>query len=180
MIYENWEYKPKWFNSDSPKNPKKAKATLTFDGVVADAETVAIGLEIYEFKTSGSAGAGKIKVDISGAGNTAPDKAAAKLAQTINANSTIVIATAGEDADEKDIVTIEYKEIGTEGNAVTIGANCEHASFGDGVLTLQGGQYGTPCPMKNILVFIDLYYYLCTQEGGTKTVEWKRFTPINY
>lgn len=180
MTQANLHLQPKWFSDAAPRNPKRAKAILTLTDTVSDTETVTVGTQIFEFKISGSAGAGKIKVDISGAGNTAPDKAAAKLAQTINANSTIVTATAGEDADENDIVTIEYKEIGTEGNAVTIGTNCEHASFGDGVLTLQGGQYGTPCPMKNILVFIDLYYYLCTQEGGTKTVEWKRFTPINY
>jgi len=180
MAQANLHLQPKWFSDAIPRNPKRAKAILTLTNTVSDAETVTVGTQIFEFKTSGNAGEGKIKVDISGEGNTAPDKAAVKLAQTINANSTIVTATAGEDADENDIVTIEYKEIGTEGNAIAVAETMANATFGTGVTKLSGGQLGTPSMTKNVVVYVTPYYYWCDKEGNEKTVSWKRFVPEAY
>ena len=180
MAQANLHLQPKWFSDATPRNPKRAKAILTLTNTVSNSETVTIGTDVFEFRTSGDAGTGKIKVDISGEGNTAPDKAAAKLAQTINANSTIVTATVGEDADENDIVTIEYKEIGTEGNAIAVDKTMDNATFGAGVTKLSGGQLGTPSMTKNVVVYVDHYYYWCDKEGNEKTVSWKRFVPEAY
>lgn len=175
MAYGTLHLQNKWFSESSPRNPHKASATLTFEGTVADGETVAIGLEIYEFKTSGNAGTGKIKVDVS-SGVTA-DIAVVKLKDAINANSALV--TAVSDTTD-DTVVIEYKSIGTAGNEVIVGTNCTNASWGEDVLTLKGGSIGTPCPMKNIVVYATPYYYWCEEEGGESTVSWKRFTPASY
>ena len=180
MAQANLHLQEKWFSDAIPSNPKRAKAILTLTDTVSNAETVTVGTTVFEFRTSGDAGTGNIKVDISGEGDTAPNKAAAKLAQTINANSTIVTATAGEDADENDIVTIEYKEIGTEGNAIAVAETMNNATFGTGVTKLSGGQLGTPSMTKNVVVYVTPYYYWCDKEGNEKTVSWKRFVPEAY
>lgn len=180
MAQANLHLQPKWFSDATPRNPKRAKAILKLTGTVSDAETVTVGTQTFEFKTSDDASTGKIKVDISGEGNTAPDKAAAKLAQTINANSTIVTATAGEDAEDNDIVTIEYKEIGTEGNAIAVAEEMDNATFDADATKLSGGQLGTPSMTKNVVVYVDPHYYWCDKEGNEKTVSWKRFDPEAY
>jgi phage tail sheath gpL-like len=168
-------YKKKWFSAANPVNPKKATATLTFTGTVSDAETVTIGTQIYELKASGNAGTGKIKVDIS-SGVTA-DIAVAKIAEAINANSTLVTAVA---STTDDTVVITYKTVGTAGNEIAVATTCVNGSFGEDVTALSGGQYGTPCPEKNTIIFVTPYYYLCTIAGNRDDVEWKRFTPAAY
>lgn len=175
MAYETLHLQKKWFSETSPKNAHKATAILTFTGTVADGETVTFGTEVFEFKTSGNAGTGKIKVDVS-SGVTA-DIAVVKLKDAINANSALV--TAVSDTTD-DTVVVEYKTIGIEGDSLTIGTNATNASFGEDVLTLKGGSLGTPCPMKNIVIYAAPYYYWCEQEGGESTVVWKRFTPATY
>ena len=137
MAQANLHLQPKWFSDAIPRNPKRAKAILTLTNTVSDAETVTVGTQIFEFKTSGNAGTGKIKVDISGEGNTAPDKAAAKLAQTINA---ILLCNCycWRRRRWNDIVTIEYKEIGTEGNAIAVAETMNNATFGTGFTKLSG------------------------------------------
>lgn len=175
MAYGTLHLQEKWFSESSPKNPHKASATLTFEGTVADGETVTVGSEVYEFKASGNAGTGKIKVDVS-SGVTA-DIAVVKLKDAINANSALVTAVAST-AD--DTVVVEYKTIGTEGNDIGVSTTATNASWGEDVLTLKGGSFGIPCPMKNIVVYATPYYYWCDQEGGELTVSWKRFTPASY
>jgi phage tail sheath gpL-like len=168
-------YKKKWFSAASPVNPKKATATLTFTGTVSDAETVTVGTQIFELKASGNAGTGKIKVDIS-SGVTA-DIAVAKIAEAINANSTIVTATA---STTDDTVVITYKTVGTAGNEVAVATTCVNGSFGEDVTALSGGQYGTPCPEVGSMVKDTTYHYICTIAGNKDDVEWKRFTPAAY
>lgn len=166
MINQEWYLKTKWFSAASPVNPKKATGTLTFTGVVADGETVTIGSEIYEFKTSGNAGVGKIKVDVSG-GVTASDAVTALVA-AITANSAIVDAVDGAG----DTVVVTYKTVGTDGNVAST-ETCVNASWGN--TTLTGGQYGTSCSEVNTIVADGTYYYLCTQAGNKDNVVWKRF-----
>jgi len=38
----------------------------------------------------------------------------------------------------------------------------------------------TPCPERNTLLYIGGMYYLCTQEGGEYTCQWKRFALESY
>lgn len=180
MAYGTLYLQPKWFDEETPTNPKKASATLTISDDVSNGETITIGTDVFEFRTSGSAGTGNIKVDISGAGDTASDKAAAKLVAAINANSTLVESEASKDDDENDIVVVTYKTVGTEGNSVAVAETMDNGSWGTGVTTLSGGQYGTPCIMKNIVIKGEEYYYWCEKEGGKSTVSWKRFTPAAY
>lgn len=177
MAIKTLQLQPKWFSDATPKNPKTATATLTFTGVVADAQTVIIGTETYEFKASGDAETGKIKVDVS-KGVTAEDAVEA-LATTINATSALVDAVAISD-EEQDIVVLNYKAVGTEGNAIEISTTATNASFGASVTKLSGGQLGIPCPIRDVVVFATPYYYWCDKEGSDHTVSWKRFTPASY
>jgi hypothetical protein len=177
MAIKTLQLQPKWFSDVSPKNPKKATATLAFTGNVADAQTVTIGTEIYEFKTSGNAGTGKIKVDVS-EGVTAEDAVEA-LATAINATSALVDAMPVSD-EEQDVVILNYKKVGTEGNAIAISTTATNASFGEGVTKLSGGQLGTPCSLRDVVVYVEPFYYWCEKEGSDHTVSWKRFTPATY
>ncbi len=180
MAFKEFHLQPKWFDEETPTNPKKASATLTITDTVSNGETITIGTDVFEFRTTGSAGTGKIKVDISGEGNTASDKAAAKLVAAINASSTVVESEASKDDNEKDIVVVTYKNVGTEGNSVVVAETMTNGSWGTDVTKLSGGQYGTPCPMNNIMVYSDPYYYVCVEAGNKTDVAWKRFTPTSY
>lgn len=177
MAIKTLQLQPKWFSDATPKNPKKATATLAFTGNVADTQTVTIGTEVYEFKTSGDAGEGKIKVDVS-EGVTAEDAVEA-LATAINATSALVDAMPVSD-EEQDVVILTYKEIGTEGNAIAVSTTATNASFKEGVTKLSGGQLGTPCPLRDVVVFATPHYYWCDKEGSDHTVSWKKFTPASY
>lgn len=173
-MYKELVLQNKWFSSVHPVNPKGATGTLTFNGVVADAQTVTIGTEVYEFKTSGNAGTGKIKVDVSG-GVTAP-AAVIALVAAITANSTLVNAVDGEG----DIVVVTAKIVGTSGNDITIATTCANASWGEEVTKLANGQFGTPCSQKDVIVRDDNCYYWCEKEGSESTVVWKKFTPVSF
>lgn len=173
-MYKELVLQNKWFSSVHPVNPKGATGTLTFGDVVADAQTVTIGTEVYEFKTSGNASTGKIKVDVSG-GVTAP-AAVTALVAAITANSTLVNAVDGEG----DTVVVTAKIVGTSGNDITIATTCANASWGEKVTKLANGQFGTPCSQKDVIVRDDDYYYWCEKEGGKSTVVWKRFTPATF
>ena len=176
MIYQEWYLKSKWFNDNTPLNPKPATATLTFTGVVVEAETVTIGDEVYEFVADAEDVTEDNIAVVVGETLTA-DNAVEKLAGAINTNSEIVTATFDK---EDDVCVISYKKVGTEGNAVEIETDCTNASFGEEVTKLSGGQFGVPCPEVNTLLKDDNYYYLCTKEGNKSNVEWKRFTLASF
>lgn len=180
MAYRELYFQKKWFSEVSPVNPKAATATLTITDTVSNGETITIGTDVFEFRTTGSAGAGKIKVNISGAGDTASDKAAAKLVAAINANSTLVESEASKDDNEKDIVVVTYKNVGTKGNSVAVAETMTNGSWGTDVTKLSGGQYGTPCPVVDTIVYTSPYYYWCDVAGNKDDVSWKRFTPASY
>lgn len=149
----------------TPVNAVAETGTLTFSGVVADAQTVTIGTEIYEFKTSGNAGSGKIKVDVSG-GVTAPDAVTA-LVSAITASSAIVDAVDG--AGDTVVVTAkvkgDYNYVSTE--------TCTNGAWG--ATTLQGGVNGT-AGYKGEIVSDTGYIYIFTKDDDqSRTADgWER------
>lgn len=80
-------------------------------------------------------------------------------------------------------VTVTCKQFGDEGNDIAIAETGTNIAW-DGAPApekLDGGHYGTPCPMKGIVVvFVDEEdvenYYVCAKAGGRGNVEWKTFT----
>lgn len=177
MAYRELYFQKKWFDETSPINPKAASASLTFDGVVVAAETVTIGGKVFEFVADAEDVAEGTDYAVVVGGTLTADNAVTKLANAINANLTDVVAV--EDTT-KDTCTITYKAVGTEGNAVTVATTCTNASFGEGVTKLSGGQYGTPCPVVDTIVYTSPYYYWCDVAGNKDDVSWKRFTPASY
>lgn len=163
----------KWFAESAPTNAKSATGTLTISGVVADAQTVTIGSEIYEFKTSGNAGAGKIKVDVSG-GVTA-SAAVTALVTAITANSTIVTAVDGTG----DTVVVTAKLVGTEGNSIASTKVMTNGSWGVPT-TLEGGQMGTPCPIPFTYVTDTTYIYTNIAPNTIRDANWRRFQLTEY
>ena len=177
MAYGTLYLQKKWFFEDSPTNPHKSTATLTFEGIPVVTETVTIGgTEIYEFvAAAGNVQEGNIAV-VLGETLTA-DKAVTELANAINANSELVTAVA---STTDDTVVVEYKIIGTDGNDVTVAETCTNASWGAGVVKLSGGSLGTPSILRNVVVYASPHYYWCEKEGSESTVVWKKFTPAAY
>lgn len=110
----------------------QATGTLTFSGVAVVEQTVTIGgTEVYEFCTATPTGS-NIAVVIGA--DTSADNAVTKLADAINANSTLVSAVASTTADTVVLTAIAR---GTAGNAITTTETCTNAAFGGG--TLSGG-----------------------------------------
>ncbi len=110
----------------------QATGTLTFMGISVVEQTVTIGgTEVYEFCTETATG-DNIAVVIGA--DTSADNAVTKLADAINANSTLVSAVA--DIDNNTVVITAITR-GTAGNAITTTETCTNASFGGG--TLSGG-----------------------------------------
>lgn len=177
MIYETLYLQKKWFSEATPTNPKKATATLTFTGIPIVAQTVTIGTEIYELVAAAIDIADPANIPVVLGSTLSADNAVTKLAEAISANSSLVDAVGSTTADT---VLLVYNEIGTEGNDVAIETDFTNASFGVEVTTLSGGQFGTPCISKNVIVYASPYYYFCDAEGGETTVSWKRFTPATY
>ena len=176
MAYGTLYLQKKWFSEDSPTNPHKATATLTFEGNPVVTETVTIGgTEIYEFVAAENAQEGNIAVVLGG--TLTADKAVTELAKAINANSELVTAVA---STTDDTVVVEYKTIGTEGNDVTVAETCTNASWGADVAKLSGGSLGTPSMLRNVVVYASPHYYWCEKEGSESTVVWKRFTPASF
>lgn len=177
MAYGTLYLQKKWFFEDSPTNPHKSTATLTFKGIPVVTETVTIGgTEIYEFvAAAGNAQEGNIAV-VLGETLTA-DKAVEELAKAINANSVLVTAVASK---EDDTVVVEYKTIGTDGNDVAVAETCTNASWGTEVTKLSGGSLGTPSMLRNVVVYASPHYYWCEKEGSESTVVWKKITPAAY
>lgn len=155
------------FPSGTPVNAVNATGTLTFTGVVADAQTVTIGSSIYEFKTSGSAGEGKIKVDVSG-GVTASDAVTALVA-AITANTDSVV-TAVDGAG--DTVVCTAKTAGTSGNSIATTETCTNGSWGGATLT--GGVNGTITTVTGMQYEDASYYYLTNAANAVSGKNWLR------
>jgi len=79
----------------------KAQALVHIAANVADGETITLGSHVYEFKASGSASAGRIKVDVSSA--LTPAVATDALIVAINANETNWVAV---ELGDNDVVIV--------------------------------------------------------------------------
>ena len=149
----------------TPVNAVNESGTLTFTGVVANNQEVIIGNEIFQFKTSGSADAGKIKVDVSG-GVTAPDAVTA-LVTAITASSAIVNGSDGAG----DTVVVVAKIKGDYNYATT--ETCTNGSWG--ATTLQGGVDGTGGYKGEIVADTGFIYIFTKDNNQSRTADgWKK------
>jgi hypothetical protein len=163
----------KWFSGSAPNNAAKAIATLTISGNVADGEVVVIGSETYEIDTNGSVNAGNIRVDVS-VGGVGAANAVTKLVAAITANSTIVDAFDGIG----NVVDIQAKNVGTEGNDINVSKVMTNGSFGAGVTKLSGGLYATPSKTSKCFIIIGGTWYIATKPIDKYTTDgWVSFTP---
>jgi len=111
-----------------------AQGTLTFTGVVIDAQTVTIGADVYEFDVSGGVTSPNILVDVS-ASQTAQAAVTALVAQ-INASHTEPVSAA--QGLGTSVVVTSTTDDGT-GATIATTETCTNASWG--AVTLVGG-YG--------------------------------------
>lgn len=146
-------------------NAVAAAGTLTFSGVVADAQTVTIGSEVYEFKTSGDAAEGNIKVDVAG-GVTAPAAVTALVAAITGHTASVVTAVDG--AGDTVVVTAKVK--GVSGNAIATTETCTNGSWG--AAHLASGVDGTVGVKGAILVDADKIY-IATDVNTIADANWK-------
>lgn len=154
------------FPIGTPVNSISATGVFTITSTVADAETVTIGTEVYEFKVSGSPLAGHIKVDISG-GATATLSATA-LITAITANSVLVSAVTGGIG----IANITAKVAGVLANSYATTKVLVNGSWG--AMTLLGGIDATVTTNIGIQFEDTNYYYLSNNPSLVSSKEWKR------
>lgn len=152
----------------TPVNAVAATGALTFSGVVADAQTVTIGTRVYEFKTSGNAAAGNVKVNVSG-GVTASAAVAALVAAITGDASAVVTAVDGTG----DVVNVTAKVKGTSGNALATTETCTNGAWAK--TKLSGGVDGTAAD-KGCILFDGSYIYVATAENTVADANWKKAT----
>lgn len=180
MAYAELHLQEKWFGDATPSNPKHARAILTFTGNVVAAETVTINDVVFEFVAAAANIAKETNIPVVVGETLTSENAVAKLVAAITTTLDYVVASAGKDTNENHYCGIAYYKVGTAGNAVTIATTCTNASFGKEVTNLSGGQYGTPCPIANIVVYANNFYYWCKKAGNRDNVVWERFQPATY
>ncbi len=98
-----------------------ATGTLMFYGEVADAETVTIGDEVYEFDTGDGVSGGHYEVDV---GDTSIATATANLTAVINSVSGLVSAEVGDDS-----VVVTALVAGSAGNNIGVNETLANASW---------------------------------------------------
>lgn len=150
-----------------PVNAENAVGVLTFTGVSVNSQTVTIGTDIYEFRTSGSPTAGHIAVDVSG-GVTAPESVTALVA-AITANTASVV-TAYDGIG--DTVVCTAKTAGVVGNSIVTTETCTNASWGHAHLL--GGVDGTVCSDVGIWGDDSNYIYAATAINTIADKNWVR------
>lgn len=178
MKYEEFYLQPNWFGGEDPETPKKATATLTFSDSVTKGDTVEIGDEVYEFVEEANDVADEDNIAVVLGTTLTKKNAADKLAKAINDNSVLVSAERDDDKGN-ELVIVSALEVGDESNDIDVDVDCTNASWGTAT-ALDGGQYGTPCPMRGIIVEGDNnYYFICTKPGTKSSVEWKKFVLVD-
>lgn len=152
-------FKP-WFDG-TPVNAAKSSGTLTFTDVVVEAETVTIGADVYEFVADAGDIAVATNIPVVVGVTLTADNAVAELADAINANTTELVSAIADTDDDTVVITHDF--VGTEGNSIGIETDCTNAGFGDGVTTLSGGLYATPCKASSALIEISGTKYYTTK-----------------
>lgn len=112
---------------------KKARATLKISGIPANASTIAIGNEVYEFSTACSPSGDTILIVLPSSPTV--DKVVANTVQAINANSAVVTATSSANK-----VMVEHLNYGPAGNDIAVISTSPAATWHE--LTLQRGSLG--------------------------------------
>ncbi len=98
-----------------------ATGTLVFSGEVADAETVTIGDEVYEYDTGDGVSGGNYEVDV---GDTSIATATANLTAVINSVSGLVSAEV-----EGNSVVVTALVAGSAGNSIAVNETLANASW---------------------------------------------------
>jgi len=102
-----------------------ATGTLSYTGIVADAETVTIGSEVYEYDTNLTASeitGGNIEVDIA---DTSIATATTNLTNVINSESSLVSAAIGDNS-----VIVTALVAGSAGNDIEVNETIANATWG--------------------------------------------------
>ena len=168
------QFYKKWFSESTPVNAVKAKATLTFSDVVVAAETVTIEGQVFEFVAVAGDIADPANIPVVVGATLTADNAVTKLAEAINANSTLV--TAVEDTDD-DTCIITYILVGTEGNDISVATTCTNATFGVDVSLLSGGQYATPAMTACFIKISGVWYITNSPVDKWDEEGWYSATP---
>lgn len=153
----------------TPVNAVNATGTLTFTDVVADGQTVTIGTEVYEFKTSGSATGTNIKVDVA-SGQTAANACTA-LISTIGGNSSSVVTIA---AGTGTSVVVTAKVAGAAANSITTTTTCTNGSWG--AATLASGVDGTVASNASVWGMDSNYVYFVVAANTISGKNWRRIS----
>jgi len=130
-----------------------ATGTLTFDGVVANGQTINISTDRYEFDTDGSIVSGNIKVDLNASGtpNVTATFAATTFTSVVATNDTVGVGA----SRSGDVVTLTADAVGTAGNSIATTETCYNASFAAGTLT--GGTTASEWASDDITTASDLW-----------------------
>jgi len=170
MTYQEWILETKWFPEANPVNPKYSSISIGSgdNGVV----TVSYGI-------TGTSGNDYSLEVVAGSGLNI-----AMTATITDKKITITLGTDGAGAlsATKNTATLIATAVDALNgfNAVASGTGVTAITGAIANANFSGGQYGTPCPEQNVLVYATPYYYLCTIAGNKDDVEWKRFTPSTY
>lgn len=148
----------------TPVNAVAATGTLTFTGVVADAQTVTIGTRVYEFDTNAAVTEGHIAVDVSG-GVTAAAAVTALVAAITGDTDAVVTAVDGAG----DTVVVTAKIAGVSGNAIATTKVATNATWAQVHLT--GGVNGT-VGQDGALMKDTSYLYIATAENTVADANW--------
>lgn len=159
-------------------NASSELVTAAFDtdddivGVSAVAKgTAGNAIDSTETCTNAAWGAAKLA---GGLDTITATNAVTALVAAITANDEVVTAADGAD----DTVVVTAVAVGTGGNSVATTETMTNGAWGHA--HLENGQYGTPCNIKDVIVYASPYYYWCITPGNQDDVAWQRFTPATY
>ena len=130
-----------------------ATGTLTFSDVVADAQTINISTDRYEFDTGDGVAGDNIKVDlnVSGTPNVTATNAAVMFTAEVTANDTVGVGA----SRTGDVVTLTADAEGTAGNSIATTDTCTNADFA--ATTLTGGTVATAWSDDSVPTGVDIW-----------------------
>lgn len=130
-----------------------ATGALTFSGVVADAQTINISTDRYEYNTTGTVAAGNIEIYLNATGtpNVTAVYAAMQFAAAVTASDTVGVGASRTDL----VVTLTADTEGSAGNSITTTETCTNAAYG--ATTLTGGTDAGPWADDDIPTGVDIW-----------------------